>query len=78
MSIDIYHKPDNMPTKHNVLSVSAFVAERSYKSIEDYVRGLDKLQELIEMLNNNFYLYVFHDKTIVSSHNMFKKHHINL
>lgn len=64
MSIDIYHKSDNIPTKHNVLSVSAFVAERSYKSIEDYVRGLDKLQELIDMLNNNFYLYVFHDKTI--------------
>lgn len=63
-NIDVYHKPDSMPKKHNVISISAFVVERSYKSIEGYINGLDKLQELLDILNNNFYLYVFHDKTI--------------
>ena len=64
MSMDVYHRSKDIPQNHNVISVSAFVAERSYKSIEKYVNGLDKLQELIQILDNNFYLYVFHDKTI--------------
>ena len=62
--MDIYHKPNDIPKDHCILSVSAFIAENSYKNIENYAQGLDKLQELIKILGDKFYLYVFHDQTI--------------
>lgn len=59
-----YNKP--LPkNKHNVLSVSVFRLRNSYKSTDEYYKGLKLLSNIFTKMFPEYYLYVFYDKSAI-------------
>ena len=63
--IKCYKKPSNVPSTYDVISTVFFIIRKGYKGLNNYVWGLKQLvHHVLNKRPQNYYLYVFHDKTI--------------
>ena len=63
--VKLYKKPSNVPSNYNVISVSFFLSKDAYKNVRIYINGLRILiDRVINKLPSDYYLYLYHDKTI--------------